>query len=232
MNNILNFDEYNVFEKNNPTNKKLWAKCKTWAKSRYEVCPSAYCNGAAAKRYKKLGGKWKKEKKTNEAYVGKSGELRDFSFNTPSDEVWTKDEFLFLAEKGLKEGHYLDDHTFDYLNDEYKELYMELCIKYKSIFEHSEGVVFRIIVFYPNESKEILFEKILNLVKKNVNNRLNITIPLQSDVIDCLPIDFQIEMINLMGSYNKRFFITKYQFSKLKKEAKDLIRTKNNIIIE
>lgn len=42
--------------KNIPTNKKLWQNCLSWAKSRYKVCPSAYCNGAAAKRYKKLGG--------------------------------------------------------------------------------------------------------------------------------------------------------------------------------
>lgn len=47
-------------KKNKPTNPKLWSQCLSWARSRYKVCPSAYCNGAAAKRYKKLGGKWKK----------------------------------------------------------------------------------------------------------------------------------------------------------------------------
>jgi hypothetical protein len=46
--------------KNKPTNPKLWASCLSWAKSKYKVCPSAYCNGAAAKRYKSKGGKWKK----------------------------------------------------------------------------------------------------------------------------------------------------------------------------
>jgi hypothetical protein len=35
-----------------------------WARSRYKVCPSAYCNGAAAKRYKSKGGSWKKKKKS------------------------------------------------------------------------------------------------------------------------------------------------------------------------
>jgi len=38
--------------KNKPTNPKLWAASLAWARSRYDVCPSAYCNGAAAKRYK------------------------------------------------------------------------------------------------------------------------------------------------------------------------------------
>ena len=54
--------------KNKPTNPKLWAQCLAWARSRYDVCPSAYCNGAAAKRYKSKGGGWRKVKKsTNES---------------------------------------------------------------------------------------------------------------------------------------------------------------------
>lgn len=48
--------------KNKPTNPKLWAQCLAWARSRYKVCPSAYCNGAAAKRYKQKGGGWRKSK--------------------------------------------------------------------------------------------------------------------------------------------------------------------------
>jgi hypothetical protein len=54
---------------NKPTNPALWAQCLAWARSRYKVCPSAYCNGAAAKRYKSKGGGWRKNKKksTNES---------------------------------------------------------------------------------------------------------------------------------------------------------------------
>lgn len=48
---------------NVPTNKKLWNQCKNWAKGKYDVWPSAYAVGAAAKRYKSKGGKWKKSKK-------------------------------------------------------------------------------------------------------------------------------------------------------------------------
>jgi hypothetical protein len=51
--------------KNKPTNTKLWAACTAWAKSRYDVWPSAYACGAAAKRYKSKGGKWKKKRKKN-----------------------------------------------------------------------------------------------------------------------------------------------------------------------
>jgi hypothetical protein len=57
-------EEYQIDEsKNKPTNPKLWAASLAWARARYDVCPSAYCNGAAAKRYKSKGGGWKKVKK-------------------------------------------------------------------------------------------------------------------------------------------------------------------------
>lgn len=57
-------EEYQIDEsKNKPTNPKLWATALAWARSRYDVCPSAYCNGAAAKRYKSKGGGWRKVNK-------------------------------------------------------------------------------------------------------------------------------------------------------------------------
>jgi hypothetical protein len=59
----MSVNETEIFEKTKksvPTNPSLWKSCLNWAKARYKVCPSAYCNGAAAKRYKSKGGKWKK----------------------------------------------------------------------------------------------------------------------------------------------------------------------------
>jgi hypothetical protein len=66
MNNLLIFEDFTellILEKNTPTNSKLWNACKAWAKARYDVWPSAYACGAAAKRYKAKGGGWKKKKK-------------------------------------------------------------------------------------------------------------------------------------------------------------------------
>jgi hypothetical protein len=57
---ILNLSE----GENEPTNPSLWKASLAWARSRYKVCPSAYCNGAAAKRYKEKGGGWRKKKKS------------------------------------------------------------------------------------------------------------------------------------------------------------------------
>jgi hypothetical protein len=60
---FINEDQQIDESKNKPNNPKLWAASLAWAKSKYKVCPSAYCNGAAAKRYKSKGGTWRKTKK-------------------------------------------------------------------------------------------------------------------------------------------------------------------------
>jgi hypothetical protein len=46
-------------EENKPTNPKLWAQAKSKAKAKFDVYPSAYANGWAAKWYKSKGGGWK-----------------------------------------------------------------------------------------------------------------------------------------------------------------------------
>ena len=49
-------------EKNVPTDPEKWSYAKSQAKKKFDVYPSAYANGWAAKKYKDLGGNWKKEK--------------------------------------------------------------------------------------------------------------------------------------------------------------------------
>jgi hypothetical protein len=46
-------------EKNVPTSPEKWAQAKAQAKSKFDVYPSAYANGWAAKKYKEMGGGWK-----------------------------------------------------------------------------------------------------------------------------------------------------------------------------
>ena len=46
-------------EKNCPTDKAKWAASKSAAKSKFDVYPSAYANGWAAKNYKSKGGGWR-----------------------------------------------------------------------------------------------------------------------------------------------------------------------------
>jgi hypothetical protein len=49
-------------EENKPTNPKLWSRAKALAKQKFDVYPSAYANGWAAKWYKSKGGGWKSTK--------------------------------------------------------------------------------------------------------------------------------------------------------------------------
>jgi len=56
---LLEIEAEVLNEKNVPTNPSLWSKMKSRAKSKFDVYPSAYANGWAAKEYKKAGGGWK-----------------------------------------------------------------------------------------------------------------------------------------------------------------------------
>ena len=59
----ISFEEQlNLFlEKNVPTDASKWSYYKGQAKKKFDVYPSAYANGWAAKQYKAAGGGWKKE---------------------------------------------------------------------------------------------------------------------------------------------------------------------------
>jgi hypothetical protein len=46
-------------EKNCPTDSAKWSSAKSQAKAKFDVYPSAYANGWAAKKYKANGGGWK-----------------------------------------------------------------------------------------------------------------------------------------------------------------------------
>jgi hypothetical protein len=52
-------DMENLEEKNMPTSPEKWAQAKAQAKAKFDVYPSAYANGWAAKKYKEMGGGWK-----------------------------------------------------------------------------------------------------------------------------------------------------------------------------
>jgi hypothetical protein len=55
----IELDEKKGKKKPKPTNPSLWSACKNWARSKFDVYPSAYANAAAARRYKSKGGGWR-----------------------------------------------------------------------------------------------------------------------------------------------------------------------------
>jgi len=58
-------DMENLDEKNVPTSPEKWAQAKAQAKAKFDVYPSAYANGWAAKKYKAMGGGWKSVSEEN-----------------------------------------------------------------------------------------------------------------------------------------------------------------------
>jgi len=52
-------EQMDLYEGNKPTNPALWSRAKALARSKFDVYPSAYANGWAAKWYKSKGGGWK-----------------------------------------------------------------------------------------------------------------------------------------------------------------------------
>ena len=58
-----------IIEANKPTNPKLWSKAKALARKKFDVYPSAYANGWAAKWYKGKGGGWRKGSVKEQLYL-------------------------------------------------------------------------------------------------------------------------------------------------------------------
>ena len=58
-----------IMEENKPTNSKLWSRAKALARKKFDVYPSAYANGWAAKWYKKHGGGWRKSSVKEQLYL-------------------------------------------------------------------------------------------------------------------------------------------------------------------
>ena len=57
-------ERLNLFlEKNVPNDPSKWSYAKSQAKEKFDVYPSAYANAWASKKYKELGGTWRKSKK-------------------------------------------------------------------------------------------------------------------------------------------------------------------------
>ena len=81
-----------LLEKNIPTNPELWSKAKSLAKSKFDVYPSAYANGWAAKWYKSKGGGWKSQ-------ADESFEMF-IEGNTPSDREWGTNSLTNLYKEG------------------------------------------------------------------------------------------------------------------------------------
>jgi hypothetical protein len=71
-----------IEEKNTPTKPELWSRAKALARSKFDVYPSAYANGWAAKWYKSHGGGWKSS--INEISIELVGRVNKARLEKPS----------------------------------------------------------------------------------------------------------------------------------------------------
>jgi len=102
----------NLTEKNTPTDPSKWAYYKAQAKKKFDVYPSAYANGWAAKKYKAAGGGWRKSESVNEKYTGNPGDklTHKYDKNTeieliePTNRGWK----VYQTTKGKRKVAYFD----------------------------------------------------------------------------------------------------------------------------
>lgn len=136
--------EMKIEEQNKPTDLALWSRAKALAKQKFDVYPSAYANGWAAKWYKSKGGSWKSVKEE----VAESPKRKTF--------------FQFREELNSCCDDCLDDSLYGSVEQDFVVAGDE---QYEDWGEHNEKIV---------EVKQVLqkIEKPRNLVAKNANATL------------------------------------------------------------
>jgi len=85
-------EQTSLGESNKPTNPELWSKAKSLARSKFDVYPSAYANGWAAKWYKSKGGGWKSVSEGNNSsnrLEGTASLAQTYSKDTPGQKMKT-----------------------------------------------------------------------------------------------------------------------------------------------
>ena len=83
-----NLREGLLIEKNEPTNPELWSRAKSLARSKFDVYPSAYANGWAAKWYKKRGGSWRIKEDACCADCGDMNGITEEIFESTGNELY------------------------------------------------------------------------------------------------------------------------------------------------
>jgi len=120
---------------NKPNNPSLWSKAKSLARQKFDVYPSAYANGWAAKWYKGKGGTWRKAEYGMEMplYKAETGFPGETPGLTPREmEEWNR-LIDFASQKGLSGSRTLDNRSKNIgrgLFDEYRQMYPDTVINY------------------------------------------------------------------------------------------------------
>jgi len=81
-----------ILEKNKPNDPEKWSACKSAAKQKFDVYPSAYANAWASKCYKKKGGSWRSVKEEVEKQIT----LLNEKIEEPQENILLRDKLKSL----------------------------------------------------------------------------------------------------------------------------------------
>lgn len=154
------FSKLNILlEKNEPTNKKLWASARAAAGRKYKIKNSAYKNGYAVQWYNKRGGGWRtvKESRLTEGYdkhilnnlmVKLSQRPKGSAYSWSQDDIQEVENVLKDAKK----------KWLDIMNKQYPQQY-----KQYMAWERSEAMIIRL-------SSGVLRQNLVPSIKKGPFN--------------------------------------------------------------
>ena len=162
-----------------------------------------------------------------EAFVDQNGELKDMDWEGPKRPYvdksglggidWNADideeEFIEAADLGLKQGDWLDDITYSNLKLRFKEIYQEMTVKEKKVFEHGPVIVEDILEEYPEECKVCIEKDILSSPE----------LKYLPEVIEILPIEFQKLIISLILSNFKYYEIDEHRYDAINPKVQKII---------
>jgi hypothetical protein len=128
-------------EKNVPTDPSKWQYYVSQAKKKFDVYPSAYANGWAAKQYKDAGGKWKTEEGEEPQHVAQGlPQTKELKGKLIGEKL-----VKYFAEIGLKHACYQNENgevkVIGLNKDQVKEAIERVVQEYKNMKEGMPGGV-------------------------------------------------------------------------------------------
>ncbi len=126
-------------EKNVPTDPSKWQYYVSQAKKKFDVYPSAYANGWAAKQYKDAGGGWKTEGVDEPQHVAQGlPQTKELKGKLIGEKL-----IKYFSEIGLKHACYQNENgdvkVIGLNKDQVKEAINKVVEEYKRIKESAEG---------------------------------------------------------------------------------------------
>ena len=116
---------------NKPNNPELWSRAKSMAKQKFDVYPSAYANGWAAKWYKSKGGTWRKAQDGMDI-------MREGGINNPGFKALPKQVQQNIIDNMKKGGAVLSNYRSGNINKKGTGAQPQESIKRKNIIKPSK----------------------------------------------------------------------------------------------